>query len=272
MSPDRNAPCPCGSGKKYKRCCGAPQADIDPVTLNRDVAYAGEIGRRRQQFCLDYTAYKKEMLAEGENLLEGMAAAKGQTISCQKGCAKCCILYVFATLQEAECIVHYLYRHEAVLQHFLSAYRDWRRGLGVFENKLPRLERLIARNLYGELSTGEQERFSNDIDAYTSLNITCPFLLDDACSIYEVRPFVCAGVVAVTPAEKCLWGVSGVNKGEYHRLGFDLEKDMPYFVRPRDPIFFGCLPEMVHHLLEQGYSFLAGIEGLEEFRRLIPGR
>jgi preprotein translocase subunit SecA len=23
--PGRNAPCPCGSGKKYKRCHGAPQ-------------------------------------------------------------------------------------------------------------------------------------------------------------------------------------------------------------------------------------------------------
>ncbi|MCA9676704.1 MAG: SEC-C domain-containing protein [Myxococcales bacterium] len=22
-APARNAPCPCGSGKKYKRCCGA---------------------------------------------------------------------------------------------------------------------------------------------------------------------------------------------------------------------------------------------------------
>ena len=22
---DRNAPCPCGSGKKYKKCCGANQ-------------------------------------------------------------------------------------------------------------------------------------------------------------------------------------------------------------------------------------------------------
>ncbi len=21
-APDRNAPCPCGSGKKYKKCCG----------------------------------------------------------------------------------------------------------------------------------------------------------------------------------------------------------------------------------------------------------
>lgn len=26
MKPSLNAPCPCGSGKKYKRCCGAPNA------------------------------------------------------------------------------------------------------------------------------------------------------------------------------------------------------------------------------------------------------
>ena len=23
-APDRNAPCPCGSGKKHKKCCGKP--------------------------------------------------------------------------------------------------------------------------------------------------------------------------------------------------------------------------------------------------------
>lgn len=27
MSISRNAPCPCGSGLKFKRCCGAPGAD-----------------------------------------------------------------------------------------------------------------------------------------------------------------------------------------------------------------------------------------------------
>jgi uncharacterized protein len=25
--PGRNDPCPCGSGKKYKKCCGSPTAD-----------------------------------------------------------------------------------------------------------------------------------------------------------------------------------------------------------------------------------------------------
>ncbi len=27
MKPERNRPCPCGSGKKYKRCCGSALAD-----------------------------------------------------------------------------------------------------------------------------------------------------------------------------------------------------------------------------------------------------
>ena len=26
--PERNAPCPCGSGKKYKKCCGAPSGEV----------------------------------------------------------------------------------------------------------------------------------------------------------------------------------------------------------------------------------------------------
>src|SRR5450830_1356644 len=31
MKPGRNDPCPCGSGKKYKRCCGAAQSGPHPV-------------------------------------------------------------------------------------------------------------------------------------------------------------------------------------------------------------------------------------------------
>ena len=270
MSPERNEPCPCGSGKKYKRCCGAPRVKLDPIALNRDVAYAGEIGRRRRQFCLDYTAYKKAALAQGENLLRQKIAAQGESISCKKGCAKCCILYVIATLQEAECITYFLYQHEAVLRHFIAAYRDWRRGLGLFEHKLPRLDQMIVKNLVGDLSAEEQERFNSDINDYTGRKVTCPFLVDNACSIYAVRPFVCASVVAVTPAEMCSW--DSINQAKYLKIELKLDQEMPYFVRSRNPILLGCLPELVYRLLEQGYSFLAGIEGLEELRHSIPSR
>ncbi|MDY6862516.1 MAG: SEC-C metal-binding domain-containing protein, partial [Thermodesulfobacteriota bacterium] len=34
MKIGRNAPCPCGSGKKYKNCCGSPNNNAD---FNQDV-------------------------------------------------------------------------------------------------------------------------------------------------------------------------------------------------------------------------------------------
>ena len=36
MPPARNAPCPCGSGRKYKRCHGATQAEISAVSITTD--------------------------------------------------------------------------------------------------------------------------------------------------------------------------------------------------------------------------------------------
>ena len=42
----RNDPCPCGSGKKYKKCCGAAgdsgviiNPDLDYISINREIAY-----------------------------------------------------------------------------------------------------------------------------------------------------------------------------------------------------------------------------------------
>lgn len=35
MSVGRNDPCPCGSGKKYKKCCGAAMPDLGPNPAER---------------------------------------------------------------------------------------------------------------------------------------------------------------------------------------------------------------------------------------------
>jgi hypothetical protein len=44
---------------------------------------------------------------------------------------------------------------------------------------------------------------------------------------------------------------------------------MPYFMKTRNPVLFGCMPELVHQLLEKGYDFLSGIEGLEDLRSRV---
>ena len=54
---NRNDPCPCGSGKKYKKCCGA-KTEV-PIQVNYEEA------RQFQNDLLDYTAqkYDREILA-----------------------------------------------------------------------------------------------------------------------------------------------------------------------------------------------------------------
>jgi hypothetical protein len=52
----RNAACPCGSGRKYKRCCGAARAEIDPRRLSHgDMA----VGDRIQAWA--YAQHRDEM-------------------------------------------------------------------------------------------------------------------------------------------------------------------------------------------------------------------
>jgi tetratricopeptide (TPR) repeat protein len=49
--PGRNDPCPCGSGKKYKKCCQPPEDAVERQTIATDQAAREEraASRRRQQ-------------------------------------------------------------------------------------------------------------------------------------------------------------------------------------------------------------------------------
>lgn len=235
----------------------------EAVARNRKAAFTDEFGRRREQFCREYTAYKKSTLAEGEKLLREGIAAHGESISCKKGCGTCCGLYVMASLQEADCIVYHMYRNEAALERFVAAYATWRQKLGSFVSKMPRLEQLIAGNLTGMLSQEEEKAFDFHVHEYAGRRNPCPFLIDESCSIYEVRPFACAALVAVTPPEKCLPDAKGINTAEYRKIEVKMDEEMPYFLKTHK-ILFGCLPELVNRLLVDGYSFLSTIEGLQE--------
>ncbi len=125
--PARNAPCPCGSGLKYKRCCGAGGSGLPPaIARTRALAYQGEMGRQREAFCREYTAYKQAELRAIATGLRQTLAARGQTVTCGKGCAACCHVYVVATLQECEAIVYYLYQHGDILLSFLRNYALWK--------------------------------------------------------------------------------------------------------------------------------------------------
>ena len=269
--PERNAPCPCGSGKKYKKCCGlnrgGPRTQ-DFVALNRALAYKGELGRRRQAFCEAYSAFKKESLAIVEANLRRGVEEMGKSITCHRGCSHCCEVYVFADLQECENIVHRLYEHEDILKYFLQQYPLWRNRVDRLGTALRRTESAQERVLLGTAAEEERRAFDEGLNAFAALRNPCPFLKDNACLIYDIRPYVCAGVVSTNPPEYCSRQDREQDASMLLKADFQPQNDMPYFVATKAAINFGCAPAMVHQILKYGYGFLSSIDGLEDMRRV----
>jgi len=271
---ERNASCPCGSGKKYKKCCG--KANVarlpDNVELNRRIAYQGQVGRRREQFCLEYVATKRAVTKNIEHGLSRDAASLGQPITCRKGCGECCATYfIAASLQECEAIVYWLYQHEEILHHFLGAFENWQTNVAGITESITTINHLYGKNILARITEEEEQAFRAAMTDYEGRHITCPCLIDGACSIYEVRPYVCASVVSVSPAEWCSLSHPDHKRMSYLKTELPLAQDMPYFVRPKSGVLFASMPQLVFDILNQGYNALASIPGLEALPQAAVG-
>ena len=268
MKIERNAPCPCGSGKKFKKCCGAAivPARTDYFAINRSVAYKGAVGRRREAFCQDYIALKKDRIAEMGSKLRLELVPASETISCRKGCVHCCKFYVDASLQECEAIVFYLYHHEEALVHFLSEFEVWEDRVQRIERCFRKLKILTEKSAMGLAMEEEKRIIYEELINYSLANIPCPFLAEGACSVYEVRPYVCAGVVATTPQEWCNPAHPNSSQVVSYKVGLQVSTDMPYFAQAKSNVIFSSLPFLVHRLLEEGYDALSSVPGLEKLK------
>jgi Fe-S-cluster containining protein len=274
LTPERNASCPCGSGKKYKKCCGLNDGPSRPdnLSFNRAIAYKGSIGRLREDFCLNYAALKKTILLDIESNQKQDAESIGKLISCSKGCTPCCSLYIAASLQECECIAHYLYSHDETFHNFLRAYDVWLERITRIKACFNRINSLHGKTLLSQESVDERRVFNAELSFYESRNIACPFLFEGECSIHDVRPYVCASVVSLSPPDWCKLGHSNYMQVVYLKTDMQIEKDMPYFVLPRSKIFFSNMPLLVHAILEGGYDTLSSVPGLENLKKAAIGR
>jgi hypothetical protein len=262
---ERNAPCPCGSGVKYKKCHGAVGvgAPLDVVGLYKAIAYKGAIGRRRESWCIDYITYKRAQIADAENNLKQESTSAGRTITCHQGCGTCCCAYVVASLQECEAIVYWLYHHDEALRGFLGAYKIWREKISGIQELFKKVYELQDRAVSKPTTDEERLELLVALSEFMKHNIQCPFLAEGACSIYEVRPFLCAGVVATTPSEWCLSDHPRHGEVELLKAEARFENDRPYFLQTKNAVSYGCMAFMVHTLLQGGYATLSTIPGLE---------
>jgi Fe-S-cluster containining protein len=265
MNAGRNEPCPCGSGKKFKKCHGDPEfakkAERSRFELSREIAYLGTTGKARREFCEALIARKQATFKDIEKKQKSMAEAKGETISCGKGCAYCCNQYVDASLQETEAIVYYLYQNEEALNHFLKVYPEWRERVRKAGDSFEKVQYAWEKEPGGWRVKKSVEGGIAALYEYTVAKIPCPFLVDNACSIYPVRPYACAGVFATTPPEWCD-ALTQSKAKIYTALEPDIVDDTSFYFNKLEQPLQSLMPVTVYHFLIYGLIGMPEIPGI----------
>lgn len=273
MKAGRNSPCPCGSGKKYKRCCGSAngekaqlERDLDAFELAGRIAYVGRIGRERQNFCETYSRIKNAQFQKIKAFQDRYAAGSNEVIRCRKGCCYCCAHFVGGSLQECELIVFYLYQNEQSLALFIRTYPEWRLQVGKNEQLFQRLSRSFNRMV----TSGFDDRVARDHSEYSAQylkqNIYCPFLYEKACIIYPVRPKSCAALFATGDPEWC--NPLNENMPEQFTAACG-QLEPPFYYGSKAVLFLSNVPLMVYEILKGGFIYLARMPDLKNIDKEV---
>jgi Fe-S-cluster containining protein len=263
-SKNKNKPCPCKSKKLYKDCCGVKKSP-DVFKLAQETAYLGDMGAKRLAFCSKQGALLQEHHEAVMEKLETSVHADKKKISCKKGCHHCCYQFIGGTIQEFDTIVNYLYKNESILKSFLINYPKWREKIREHQDLFDSMNK-AATEYSSSIATdvNSKERFLQLGREYQKIGAACPFLSEGACSIYPVRPTVCASVVSTSDPEYCK-AASPIEPDIYMHDMTDQYR-VPYFYG-EDNFLFSCMPLAVYEILKGGYFYLnalPGLDGIEE--------
>jgi Fe-S-cluster containining protein len=140
---------------------------------------------------MDLAAKVLELSSITARLGEQAAARNGVAVSCAAGCGACCRQLVPLSPPEAA-LIHQLVegmhepRRSAVRARFDKAVRQ-----------------LAQVGLLEALRAGSDPLLYAYGESYFRLGIPCPFLEDESCSIYDVRPSRCREYLVFTPPAHC---------------------------------------------------------------------
>ena len=122
----------------------------------------------------------------------------GQTVSCRMGCAACCRMLVPLSAPEAFALREYLEQlpldRRTYLFNRLSDTKDRLSQAGLWDrlNDVAEASRTVP-----------DEELDPINQSYYALRISCPYLENELCSIYEARPAACRELLVTSPAELC---------------------------------------------------------------------
>jgi len=118
----------------------------------------------------------------------------GKRVSCRLGCAACCRQNVPLSEAEAYWIQDVVASLPADLRHRIE-----QRFAGA-------IERLRAADLHDAFRRREARSDADTLalaNAYVELNLDCPFLENEACTIHDRRPMACREYLVTSPAANC---------------------------------------------------------------------
>jgi Fe-S-cluster containining protein len=241
---------------------------VNPFKLNKETAYTGRIGQAREAFCLEYIRRKQKIFDTYRMDQVRVTTGNGEMISCRPGCIHCCRYYMHASIQECEAIVYFLYHHEAILTAYMKNYSKWRKRLKQNGDIFNKCGELWAKTWQTNLNEDMKKALEDADSRYRKQDIYCPFLINETCAIYEVRPFTCAALVATTPNDWC--GVSSNKQTKLYTTRRQEPFDTSFYYGQIGQNIVTFMPIFVHNLLMYGYEILAavpGLEGLDEAAR-----
>lgn len=220
----------------------------------------GRYGGKRQKICKDYLASLSRIQSKADQMFAEAATVQSKEPGCRPGCAYCCYHYVTVSAVHGMVIVDYLYQNKSILAQFIHNYEEWRAAAANLVDTLDRKRNSALQASEQVTSIIASTRSLSE--SYFLNQIACPFLLDNQCSIYPVRPLSCSGHYSLSPSEQCSPEAS--SKPDIFKV-IPEDEDLTHmlsFVDAEFLLFELALPTMVHRLLFKGSKYVMNNERL----------
>jgi Fe-S-cluster containining protein len=168
-------------------------------------AHEGAYGAWRSELCRKYRSLQDRICNQARQEMLLYLDSIERSVTCREGCEYCCSQYISISAAQALVIVDYLYQNAELLNRFLGNYEQWLVALEAVDNGGRVLSKLEECTTYSLMVKPTPQDLLTE---YADLNLPCPFLAENKCSIYLVRPICCASHHSVSPTEWCAPGSS----------------------------------------------------------------
>lgn len=246
----RIEPCPCGSGLRLKDCCLSEDIAEIKNRVVKELLFPARI-----EWAINYIEYKtldnKRIVEEQRRYAQSI----GTALTCREKCSMCCIEFIGARLEECDAIAIYLYLYPELMNKFLINYRGWFDTITSGDNILEKTSKAY-QIAFETRRSGDKEAFQNLALEYAKRFAYCPFLEDDKCNIYPLRPYTCSTYSVVSDKKYCDPGLQPkeyLKKKKIKAKQNPLFADTQYFTDLKGGFIFRPLQQAVYELIKYGY-------------------